>query len=282
MIAETKDNWAKAIAIRRDAQSKLQMVQDSLKMIENTIIQKSEENNEDIAILQSLLEDPFCKQDIEELLASHAKCESDLMDSRKELTLASITLNTLLQIEDFVCCLSLTDNKGGTKFNIKALENKTLSFSNKSPHGPLMGSFQSILSFVLVQMKEEKLWEKYGTQDGMDQAQACATNLPNGNSLSKEKFLPAFDFYRNDVSSDEFSTTGSETSSGEGFRMCYLEFKINNIVMSDQPKVIFRLDFNEAPMMSSRFMDYCTGSSGLSYKDCPIFMVNLLNLNRLL
>lgn len=278
MIAKTKDNWAEAIATRRDAQSKLKLVQDSLKMIENMIIQKSEDNNEKIVILQSLLEDPFCKQDIEELLASQAKCESDHMLSKQELTSANLTLNPLLGIEDFVCCLSLKNNNNGTKFNIKALENKTLSYSNKSPQGPVMGLFQSILSFLLVQMREENLWKEDGTQDGTDQAQACATNLPNGNSILKEKLLPAFiNYYDNNTSSDEISTTGSESSLGEGFRMCYMEFKIHNVVQSDYPKVIFRLNFNEAPMMSSRFMDYCTGSSGLSYIDCPIFMVNLLN-----
>jgi hypothetical protein len=35
-------------------------------------------------------------------------------------------------------------------------------------------------------------------------------------------------------------------------------------------------------MMSRRFMNYCTGFSGLSYKECSIFMVNWLNLNKLL
>jgi arsenate reductase-like glutaredoxin family protein len=273
MIAKTKDNWAEAIATRRDAQSKLKLVQDSLKMIENMIIQKSEDNNEKIVILQSLLEDPFCKQDIEELLASQAKCESDHMLSKQELTSASLTLDPLLGIEDFVCCLSLKNNNNGTKFNIKALENKTLSFSNKSPQGPVMGLFQSILSFLLVQMREENLWKEDGTQDGSEQAQACATNLMNGNSISiQEKLLPAFiNYYDNDTSSEEISTTGSENSSGDGHQMCYMQFRINNTI---QPKVVFRLNFDEAPMMSRRFMNYCTGFSGLSYKECSIFMVN--------
>ncbi|XP_046448266.1 uncharacterized protein LOC124197055 [Daphnia pulex] len=269
MIAKTKDNWAEAIATRRDAQSKLKMVQDSLKMIENMIIQKSEDNNEKIVILQSLLEDPFCKQDIEELLASQAKCESDHMLSKQELSSANLTLNPLLEIEDFVCCLSLKNNTNGTKFSIKALENKTLSFSNKSLQGPVMGLFQSILSFLLVQLREENLWKEDGTQDGTDQAQACATNLMNGNSISnQEKLLPAFiNYYDNDTSSEEIS--GSENSSGDGHQMCYMQFRINNTI---QPKVVFRLNFDEAPMMSRRFMNYCTGSGGLSYKECSIFM----------
>jgi len=274
MLAKTKDNWAESIALRREVQSKLNMVHDSLKMIENIIIQRSEDNNEKIAVLQSLLEDPFCRQDIEELLASYSKCEADHMDSKQELALANFTGNSLSEIEDFVCCLSLKNNSTGTSFNIKALENMTLAYSNKSPHGPHMGSYKSILSFILFKMREENQWKAAdGTEDDTDQAQAC---LPNGKKSFdlKEKKRLSVGHERLQMSSDECSTTDSESSSGEEFRMCYMEFQINNVV---QPKVIFRLNFNEAPMMSSRFMDYCTGSSGLSYKNCTIFMVKLLN-----
>lgn len=267
MLTKTKDNWAEAIARRRNVQSKLKMVQDALKMIEHTLIQKSEDNNEKIAILQSLLEDPFSKQDIDDLLASYSKCETHHKQSKEELTVADSLSNSFYDIEDFVCCLSLKNKNNGTIFNIKALEDKTLAFSNKSPHGPHMGSYQSMLSFILFRMKEEKHWNATNdTEDGTDRAQAFPTNIPNGNTISLSDGPYA--------STDEDSSTESESSSGEEQTMCYMQFKINDVI---QPKVIFRLNFDEAPMMSRRFMDYCTGSTGLSYKECRIFMVNLLN-----
>jgi hypothetical protein len=268
MLAKTKDNWAEAIARRRNVQGKLKTVQDALKMLEHTIIQKSEDNNEKIAIMQSLLEDPFAKQDMEELLASYSKCESDHKQSKEDLTVADRMSNSFYDIEDYVFSLSLKNKNNGTNFNIKALEDKKLAFSNKSIHGPHMGSYQSILSFILFQMKEENHWSATDhTENGTNQA---GSNIPNGNTNERESKRSQLPGWLN----DETSTDSESSSSGEEQQtMCYMQFKINNII---QPKVIFRLNFDEAPKMSQRFMDYCTGSNGLSYKECPIFTVNLL------
>lgn len=270
MIANTKNNWAESIAKRRDVQSKLKMVQDALKLIENTISQKAEDNNEKIAILQSLLEDPFSKQDMEELLASYSKCEADHKYSKEELDAAESLGKSLSDIENFMCCLTLKKKNDGANYNVKALEKKILAFNNKSPHGPRIGSYHSVLTFILFQMREEKLWEE-ATQNG-ERDQACEVEPTNGKpSKQHAPIKQSHPSLAGDSSDDDWSTTETESSSGQKHNMCYMQFKINNVI---QPKVVFRLNFDEAPMMSRRFMDYCKGSTGLSYKSCSVFMVN--------
>ncbi|KAK4026562.1 hypothetical protein OUZ56_015566 [Daphnia magna] len=268
MIANTKNNWAESIAKRRDVQSKLKMVQDALKLIENTISQKAEDNNEKIAILQSLLEDPFSKQDMEELLASYSKCEADHKYSKEELDAAESLGKSLSDIENFMCCLTLKKKNDGANYNVKALEKKILAFNNKSPHGPRIGSYHSVLTFILFQMREEKLWEE-ATQNG-ERDQACEVEPTNGKpSKQHAPIKQSHPSLTGDSSDDDWSTTETESSSGQKHNMCYMQFKINNVI---QPKVVFRLNFDEAPMMSRRFMDYCNGSTGLSYKSCSVFM----------
>lgn len=268
MIANTKNNWAESIAKRRDVQSKLKMVQDALKLIENTISQNAEDNNEKIAILQSLLEDPFSKQDMEELLASYSKCEADHKYSKEELDAAESLGKSLSDIENFMCCLTLKKKNDGANYNVKALEKKILAFNNKSPHGPRIGSYHSVLTFILFQMREEKLWEE-ATQNG-ERDQACEVEPTNGKpSKQHAPIKQSHPSLAGDSSDDDWSTTETESSSGQKHNMCYMQFKINNVI---QPKVVFRLNFDEAPMMSRRFMDYCNGSTGLSYKSCSVFM----------
>ncbi|KAI9563493.1 hypothetical protein GHT06_010956 [Daphnia sinensis] len=268
MLADTKNNFAESIAKRRDVQSKLKMVHNALKLIENTISKMAEDNNEKIAILQSLLEDPFSKQDIEELLASYSKCEADHKYSKEELDTADSLGKSLSDIENFMCCLTLKKKNDGTNYNVKALEKKILAFNNKSPYGPHIGSYHSVLTFILFQMREEKLWEE-AAQNG-ERHQACEVEPTNGKSNKQHAPIKLQShLFLGDSSDDDWSTTETESSSEQKYNMCYMQFKINNTI---QPKVVFRLNFDEAPMMSKRFMDYCKGSTGLSYKSCSVFM----------
>ena len=265
LVANTKDNLAKSVALRRQVLSKFKMVQESLKVVENMVQEKGEDNNEKIAILQSLLEDPTSKLEIDEILASDERFEADHKQSEQELQSSSALNSSMSEMEKFICCYLLKNKTNGNSFNIKAWENKAVTFDNKSVHGNTVGAFQSIMGYILYNMREDNHWNQ--TED--DGNQACAL-VPNG----KHPLL------------SDSSSTDSESSSGQRHRMCYIHFKINGTV---QPKVVFRLDYDEAPEMSSHFMGYCQGTNNLTYRNTRIFMVYIsyyysygININQIL
>lgn len=53
--------------------------------------------------------------------------------------------------------------------------------------------------------------------------------------------------------------------------MCYLQFMVNGFLI--QQRVVFRLDFDQAPKMSSQFMNHCLGINGKTYEGSRIFKV---------
>ena len=242
---------AKSVTLRRQVLSKFKMVQESLKVVENMVQEKGEDNSEKIAILQSLLEDPTSKLEIDDILASDVCYEADHKQSEEELKAANDLNSKLSEIEKFIYCYLLKNKTNGNSFNIKAWENKAITFNNKSLHGNTVGVFQSIIGFILYNMREENHWSQ--TEEDGNQVFAA---MPNGPQTP--------------VSSD-LSSTESESSSGQRHRMCFMHFKINGTV---QPKVVFRLDYDEAPEMSSHFMGYCQGYNNLTYRNTRIFMVN--------
>lgn len=255
MIARTKDNWAESVSLRREVLDKFKMVQDCLKIIEAKINEKAEDNQEKIAILQSLLDDPVSNRDFDELLHMTDSIEKYCQDSAHELSAAQTLNNDVTDIEKYFCSLSLKAKENNHQIKIW---DKQLTFNNKSLQGAIVGAFQPILCFMLLNMREQQLW-KLPSQESMEEnGQACAV-VPNGKHYS----------YSSSASSD-VSTSESESSSVQRQHTCYMEFTINGIV---QPKVVFSLDFDEAPTMSRHFMDYCLGIDTLTYQSTRIFMV---------
>lgn len=53
--------------------------------------------------------------------------------------------------------------------------------------------------------------------------------------------------------------------------MCYLQFMVNGNLI--QQRVVFRLDFDQSPKMSSQFMNHCLGINGKTYEGSRIFKV---------
>jgi hypothetical protein len=53
--------------------------------------------------------------------------------------------------------------------------------------------------------------------------------------------------------------------------MCYLQFMVNGYLI--QQRVVFRLDFDQAPKMSIQFMNNCLGISRKTYEGSRIFKV---------
>lgn len=246
---------AKSITMRRQVLSKFKTVQTSLKVIENLVRDTSEDNNEKIAILQSLLEDPTSKVDIDDILTSDKKFLAEFEQSEQELKSTETLSSNISDIEKFICCYLLKNKTDGSSFKIKAWENKAITFDNKSSHGTNVGAFQSIMAFILYNMKEQNFWN--ASED--DSNQACAL-VPNGKHVTT-------------LSSDSYlSTSDSESSSVQRQHMCYMHFKINGAV---QPKVVFALDVDEAPDMCRHFMEYCQGTKNLTYKNTRIFMVSV-------
>ena len=95
------------------------MVQESLKVVENMVQEKGEDNSEKIAILQSLLEDPTSKLEIDDILASDVCYEADHKQSEEELKAAN-DLNSKLSEIFLVMLIFLYSNFamyfGGTKW----------------------------------------------------------------------------------------------------------------------------------------------------------------------
>lgn len=259
-IAKTKENWAKSIAMRREVLEKFKMVQDSLRIIENTVAKKTEANNEKIAILQSLLEDSVAKADGDEMLTLTKLYEDYHEQSAKELKETEALYASISDIEKFLCCLVLKNQSDSACYHIKSMQNKALTFHNKSSKGPHIGAFNSILAFMLFSLKEKEMWNQ-SLENGA-YGEACAV-LSNGKRNGGSSFSSA-------SSSDESSDAESESSFEETAKFCYMRFKIDGTLT---PKVVFRLNFEEAPIMSAMFRGYCDGSNSWTYKDTPIFMV---------
>lgn len=256
MISKTKDNWAQAVSMRREVLDRYKMVQDCLQLIQGKINEKAEDNHEKIAILQSLLDDPSSNKDLDELLLMTDTIEKDCEESKKELSAAQTLGNSIMDIEKYFCSLSLKTSSKENNYQIKIWEKKALTFNNKSLHGSVIGAFQPILCYMLLNMREQQLWKSKEDIDENDQA--CAV-LPNNGHHSPSSSVSSF-----------VSTGESESSSVQRQHTCFIEFTINGTV---QPKVVFSLDFDEAPTMSGQFMDYCLGKNNLTYQSTRIFMV---------
>jgi hypothetical protein len=69
---------------------------------------------------------------------------------------------------------------------------------------------------------------------------------------------------------DTCSSTSPHMQSNKRL-MCYLQFMVNGYLI--QQRVVFRLDFDQAPKMSIQFMNNCLGINGKTYEGSRIFKV---------
>lgn len=249
----TKDNWAGAVALRRDVLKRFKAVQDSLQHIKDKIIEKSDDNNQKIAILQSLLEDTSTSKDFDQLLNKMDLHVRNYQNSKEDLSKAQALYSSVVDIETYFCSILLSASNGESNYQITTWKEKNLTFNRKSSHGPPVGAFQSVLSYILYSMREQQMWSGSTSQE----AQSCRPEA----ATARSKVAPLY--------YSSFSDSGSSCGSGE-IRQCYMEFAINGTI---QPKVVFSLYFDEAPIMSEHFMNYCQGISKLSYQSTRIFMV---------
>ena len=106
------NNRAEAINIRRDlVGNKLTAVHESIRIIDSIVVQNIEQNNEAIAILQSLVDQPRSTQ-------------ADLNESESDVIAAKTLSNEWIDLMENVTLM-----KDGKKYRIKSLEGEQQSGS---------------------------------------------------------------------------------------------------------------------------------------------------------
>lgn len=245
--SEIKDNWAQTIALRRTAEAKLKNVHDALRLLECIMLQRYEENNEKIAMVQSLLEAPTAN--IEDLLLTSEKWEEDLKLSQKELSDAKQLSNVLLNMEKFTCNLMLED-QSGKRSDVVSLRNHRLSLDKTGVSSvPKVDAAQRLLTYIIYELNEYDLIGNNGQNGAFEGARA-----ENGSALKN-------------IDQDTFSDNKDST-----YSYAYLQLRVNGVI---KPNVVIRLDNEQAPVMCRAFMEYCCGGiNSISYKGTKIFKVS--------
>ena len=128
------NNRAEAINIRRDlVGNKLTAVHESIRIIDSIVVQNIEQNNEAIAILQSLVDQPRSTQ-------------ADLNESESDVIAAKTLSNEWIDLMENVTLM-----KDGKKYRIKSLEGEQQS---GSPH---VTACVTMLNYSVNQLKAANL-----------------------------------------------------------------------------------------------------------------------------
>ena len=163
VLSETViNNWAEAINERRECQTRLKMVYNSLHLISNILLDQIEENNEKTAILQSLMENSDSVKPNEFTVVQS--------QSEKELVAAKAFKSSLTQIENYCCKVTLNSKETITgavaqasvndSYKISLLEDQALGFDNISTRGPLIGATKSIFGYLMYYWRKCQLWNE--------------------------------------------------------------------------------------------------------------------------
>ena len=270
-----RSNWAKSIIHRREAQTRLNRLHDSLRLLEGRVIRQVEENEERIAILQSLMEEP--SGDGRRSVRSEdeqGETGRRLRRSQKELAEAEDLQADLTSVESFSCELSLRRLSDGSCFRLKsALDAQPLSYGNSSAQGPCVGAAMSLLTLIVRLTKEADLWEPGETVADLSLTPASAAA---GSSISGSVGASA-SVSDTASASDSLANTGSpllgllsalQPSRPPDF--CYLQFSVNGEL---RKPVVIKLMHEYAPAMCHHFVKYCDGSFRLAYQGSPVRLV---------
>ena len=244
----THNNLAKSIAIRREVHDKLYRVQQSLEFLERSVAKKIEDNNEEIALMQSVLENPLLTDDLDH---QHFK---EFEISKEKMATALAGHSQWTSIETYSCLIQLKNvSEIGTDHQIRIWSEQNLSFNHQLNESKDLEACRLVFNHILLFLKEDKLW----------------------NPVADE--LPLFMKSPLSLSISSFGSSSESFISDFNDPMCFLRFTVDGAI---QPEVVIRLDFDQAPKMCQSFLDYCLGSHNFTYKFTRIFMVfpsNFLN-----
>ena len=257
LLENCQVNWAQSITYRREAQTRLNMVHDSLRLLESRIIQQMEENNEKIGILQSLMDKPGEKS---EKLSKREERELELQlkQSEMEVTEAKELQADLASVEGFSCQVALKNATEGSSYRLKFLEDKLLSFENSSPHGPCIGAAMSTLAMILRLTKDSNLWEPFvdevSLQPAVNPVRSQDTVVRRESPVSTSPLLGLLSALQNRLPD-----------------YCYIQFSVKGVL---KKKIVIKLEHELAPEMCSHFFKYCDGTNHLTYENTPVRLVS--------
>ena len=164
------NNRAEAINIRRETVGmELASVHGAIRLLESILVQNLEENNEALAILHSLMEQP-----------QSAKSQSDLKKSESDLSAAKTLLGEWTGLGD------VTVAKDGQQYRLKSLEGDQQS---SAAH---LNACVTMLNYSLKQLKVANLLtEEVSTASLPQAAAAVETNIfPSSPIRSKKRVAP--------------------------------------------------------------------------------------------
>ena len=163
------NNRAEAINIRRETVGmELASVHGAIRFLESILVQNLEENNEALAILHSLMEQP-----------QSAKSQSDLKKSESDLSAAKTLLGEWTGLGD------VTVAKDGKQYRLKSLEGDQQS---SAAH---LNACVTMLNYSLKQLKVANLLTEELAQTPEDSPQAAAVaNIPSIPVCSEDRSLP--------------------------------------------------------------------------------------------
>ena len=241
---------------------KLSQAAESVQMIENQLIRRLEDNNEHVAILQSLLESGLTSPSVESL-PPFVECEGDFKNSEEELETVKTLSDDFTGLEKMFCQITLTDPSNGKKYLVKGTEN--LSFHS---NGSLVGASVSIISYALTQLKAANLWEEVEEEEeaavSLNNVKAESPILkPKKEHATKKPPLSAGSKAKSDPTTPSWAVNGSSSAltrpttlpstppiSAHEHGRCYLQFSVNGEV---KPVVVIKLCHAEAPIVIFNF-----------------------------
>ena len=168
------NNRAEAINIRRETVGmELTAVHGAIRLLESIVVQNSEENDEAIAMLQSLMDQP-----------QSAKSQIDLIKSESDLSAAKTLLEEWTGLGDVIGQLTVT--KDGKQYRLKSLEGDQQS---SAAH---LNACVTMLNYSLKQLKVANLLtEEVSTASLPQAAAAVETNIiPSSPIRSKKRVAP--------------------------------------------------------------------------------------------
>lgn len=259
MCSKAQNNHAEAIALRRETFApRLIEVHKAFKFLTGVIESSSEDNNEKTAILQSLLEEST--RDGREQ-PSLQKLEEDNKHSEVELEAAQKLADSLIELEQYVCSISLENPKDGTKYVMKGLE-EPLLFVNSSSHGPKIAASTLALNYILTQFKSEKLWDKQQVVNGNSEQETLVAEEEEGDGSSTEEGAVALDNNNVEESSlknmiSSFFLSHKELASPKSphplrREHVYLQFSVSGKLLAP---VVIKLYHNKAPKVTYNFKE---------------------------
>ena len=207
------NNRAEAINIRRETVGmELTAVHGAIRLLESIVVHNSEENNEAIAILQSVMEQQ-----------QSAKSQSDLKKSESDLSAAKTLLEEWTDLGD------VTVAKDGKEYRVKYLDG-----DQQSPAAHL-NAYVTMLNYSLKQLKVANLLTEEVAQTPENSPQAAAVaNIPSIPVCSEDRSVP--------------TPRPSLEPSVDHQLFVSLQFSINGEL---KPQIVIQLFPQEAPQVSS-------------------------------